>query len=357
MEEGKYSGIVSDYNFSRNNDDFRMATCEGRFFGIKAYHKVSNEKVFFKVFHVDEEKKQNGIRELGIMNILGKGPNIVDMKRARICTSSKRYPASIAFVYEFFDKSLHCKVKSLAVRDWRDLNKHIIQQGCPPSDVRKWMGQLCEAVHWVHKCGVVHLDIQLKNIYIDASSNRIKLGCFSNAHLAKDLDTGSTTLPIGYVTSWYRPPECLVTSNPRYSFSTDIWAVGCAMGELILGDPLFPGNTEDQVLQFVEFVVCEYLPFDRYEELGFSIDHRPLRLGHRPTCCTALSDIQDRFSPLAFTFLLSTLKLDPSKRNESDSLLHDSYLHEDSLLSNGYINASPLLYNSRFGEAAVMSFV
>jgi len=47
-------------------------------------------------------------------------------------------------------------------------------------------------------------------------------------------------------TSWYRPPELLMLSK-HYSYSADIWAMGCILGELMLGKPLF--DVRDQAGQ------------------------------------------------------------------------------------------------------------
>lgn len=51
-------------------------------------------------------------------------------------------------------------------------------------------------------------------------------------------------------TRWYRAPELILTD--RYSFPVDIWSVGCIMGELTDGQPMFPGDdTLDQLNQIV----------------------------------------------------------------------------------------------------------
>ncbi|KAL7669583.1 hypothetical protein ACOME3_010230 [Neoechinorhynchus agilis] len=47
----------------------------------------------------------------------------------------------------------------------------------------------------------------------------------------------------GYVaTRWWRAPELLF--NPtHYDATADIWSVGCIMGEIIKGQPIFPGSS------------------------------------------------------------------------------------------------------------------
>ena len=43
-------------------------------------------------------------------------------------------------------------------------------------------------------------------------------------------------------TRWYRAPELLLSNN--YGKEVDIWAIGCILGELTDGEPLFPGESE-----------------------------------------------------------------------------------------------------------------
>ena len=58
-------------------------------------------------------------------------------------------------------------------------------------------------------------------------------------------------------TRWYRSPELILTSN--YGLPVDIWAVGCIMGELVDGQPMFPGDDAlDQIFQIMKVLG----PFD-----------------------------------------------------------------------------------------------
>lgn len=42
---------------------------------------------------------------------------------------------------------------------------------------------------------------------------------------------------------WYRPPELLFRKK-MYSFEVDMWAVGCLLGEIALGEAIFCGESE-----------------------------------------------------------------------------------------------------------------
>ncbi|XP_012413256.1 cyclin-dependent kinase 20 [Trichechus manatus latirostris] len=48
-------------------------------------------------------------------------------------------------------------------------------------------------------------------------------------------------------TRWYRAPELLYGAR-QYDQGVDLWAVGCIMGELLNGSPLFPGENDIEQL-------------------------------------------------------------------------------------------------------------
>ena len=54
-------------------------------------------------------------------------------------------------------------------------------------------------------------------------------------------------LNIKVVTMWYRAPEILLSSP--YCTSADMWSVGCILGEMALGRPLFSAKSETRQLR------------------------------------------------------------------------------------------------------------
>ena len=44
-------------------------------------------------------------------------------------------------------------------------------------------------------------------------------------------------------TRYYRPPEMLYGSK-YYNEGVDIWSAGCVFAELVMGKPIFPGDTD-----------------------------------------------------------------------------------------------------------------
>jgi serine/threonine protein kinase len=52
---------------------------------------------------------------------------------------------------------------------------------------------------------------------------------------------------------WYRPPELLFRKK-MYSFEVDMWAVGCLLGEITLGEAIFSGESEiEQLFKIFKF--------------------------------------------------------------------------------------------------------
>jgi mitogen-activated protein kinase 15 len=43
-------------------------------------------------------------------------------------------------------------------------------------------------------------------------------------------------------TRWYRAPELLLGCKD-YSKEIDVWALGCLIGEMVRGKPMFPGTS------------------------------------------------------------------------------------------------------------------
>jgi cyclin-dependent kinase len=56
------------------------------------------------------------------------------------------------------------------------------------------------------------------------------------------------------VTLWYRAPEVLLGSR-HYSTALDMWSVGCIFAEMVMRQPLFPGDSEiDEIFRIFRFV-------------------------------------------------------------------------------------------------------
>jgi cyclin-dependent kinase 10 len=67
-------------------------------------------------------------------------------------------------------------------------------------------------------------------------------------HLRRHFHPNAGRLTPRVVTLWYRAPELLLGCS-SYSPAIDAWALGCILGELLRGQPLFPATSESECLQ------------------------------------------------------------------------------------------------------------
>lgn len=113
--------------------------------------------------------------------------------------------------------------------------------------VKLYSFQLARALAYLHARDYLHRDIKPQNVLIDSSTNRVFLCDFGSA---KSLAKGSKSSNVAYICSrYYRAPE-LIFGNTDYDPSIDIWSFGCVLAEVILGKPIFQGDsTVDQLLQ------------------------------------------------------------------------------------------------------------
>ena len=106
---------------------------------------------------------------------------------------------------------------------------------------------------------------------VDRESMKIKLvdygsGCFVDEQVYT------------YVQSrFYRAPEVIL--RLPYTEKVDMWSFGCILAELYTGDPLFPGNNEQEQIEYI-MELCGIIPEEvvaksRKKDQYFDEDYSP----------------------------------------------------------------------------------
>ena len=192
----------------------------------------TNETVAIKKVLQDKRFKN---RELQIMRILDH-PCVVRLKHCYYSTTKKE-EVYLNLVLEYVPDTVYN-----VARKFRKVNQRI-----PSLHVKLYMYQMARSLAYIHSKGVCHRDIKPQNLLVNTTTHQLKLCDFGSA---KILVRGEPN--ISYICSrYYRAPE-LIFGATDYTTAIDIWSMGCVMAELLLGQPLFPG--ESGVDQLVEII-------------------------------------------------------------------------------------------------------
>jgi glycogen synthase kinase 3 beta len=137
----------------------------------------------------------------------------------------------------------------------------------PILEVKLYIYQLFRSLAYIHSQGICHRDIKPQNLLLDPNTGVLKLCDFGSAKILVENEPN-----VSYICSrYYRAPELIFGATNyttkigkkhgvRYRILTDctdavkdVWSTGCVMAELMLGQPLFPGESGiDQLVEIIK---------------------------------------------------------------------------------------------------------
>lgn len=281
-------------------------------FGVvcTAFDKERGENIAIKrirPFANDEWDARHTLREIRLMKLLGKHPNIISLFDLSIYEEK----AELYMMMELMDCDLHRIIQS--------------KQGLTEMHFKCFARQLLEAVKAMHQMGVFHRDLKPGNILVSKDC-QLRITDFG---LARFMDESTLSgrnrqnpMTEYVVTRWYRCPELLLSPNIPYSAAIDMWSVGCIIGELIKRKPLFPGKSHANQVQ----LILEIKGYSSPSDLGFELSgeattflDRRCRYQPKP-----LETFIPNASKPAMTLLEGLLQLNPRARpTASEALMYD----------------------------------
>ncbi|KAF2566659.1 hypothetical protein F2Q68_00024021 [Brassica cretica] len=183
--------------------------------------------------------------------------------------------------------------------------------------------RLLRGLKYVHSANILHRDLRPSNVLLN-SKHELKIGDFGLARTTSDTDFMTEYV----VTRWYRAPELLLNCS-EYTAAIDIWSVGCIFGEIMTGQPLFPGK--DYVHQLR--LITELVGSPDNSSLGFLRSDNARRYV-RQLPRYPKQEFAARFPkmpPTAIDLLERMLVFDPNRRISVDEALGHAYLspHHD----------------------------
>lgn len=118
-------------------------------------------------------------------------------------------------------------------------------------ETRYFMLQLISAVEYMHSNRVIHRDLKLGNIFLNANME-IKVGDFG---LAAKLEFSEEKKRTMCGTPNYIAPE-IIEGSVGYSYEVDIWSMGVICFAFLFGRP--PFETNEVKLTYKKIKTCEY---------------------------------------------------------------------------------------------------
>ena len=271
----------------------------------KTRQTVALKKIFDAFQNADDS--QRIFREIMFLQELGDHPNIVLLTNVLKPDDGK----DIYLEFEYMQSDLHAVIRA-------DILLPIHKQYI--------MHQLLKALLYMHSGDVVHRDIRPANLLLNSES-LLKLAGFGLAHSVSAPDNVAKPALSDYVaTRCYYAPEILLGST-KFTKGVDMWSVGCTLGELLGGKPMFPGtstmNQLDLIIEITGLPSSEDL-----EAINSPFASTTLESLSPTTHKRDLSDMYPHATADALDLLRRCLCFNPEKRITAAEALEHKFLSD-----------------------------
>ncbi|KAI3975002.1 hypothetical protein MKX01_005113 [Papaver californicum] len=237
--KGKGDGLQVERNGPNDNwdDEYGHYKCEpgdilGRRYKVTAIHGsgVSSTVVCAKDLNVGKDDPEEVAIKI-IHNTLNKAGQLelVILKKLAAADPKDRW---------HFLESLHMSLRDVI----KDFGRKTRSTGLKLTEVRAYAKQLFISLKLLKECGILHCDIKPDNVLVNKASNTLKVCDFGVSMFA-----GKNEITPYLVSRFYRAPEVILGLS--YDHPVDIWSVGCSLYELYSGRILFPGRSNNDMLQ------------------------------------------------------------------------------------------------------------
>lgn len=173
------------------------------------------------------------------------------------------------FEHFFYENKLYIIMEKCA----GDLAKKLAtmqgqMEAVPEQEAKHWFLQMALAVQCCHRNKVIHRDLKLSNVLVAENSNILKLADFgiSRYHFYeflfcmfyRTLNQTNDLAMTAIGTPYYSAPE-VIKSEP-YSFSCDIWSLGCIFYEVLSFRKPFSGTGLAELMKNIIYSAPVELP-------------------------------------------------------------------------------------------------
>ncbi|CAI4226060.1 unnamed protein product [Auanema sp. JU1783] len=215
---------------------------------------------------------------------------------------------TIQLVFDFMETDLEHVVKDFSII----LN---------PAQIKNMTMQTLLGLEFLHAHWILHRDMKPNNLLMN-SAGRIKIADFG---LARFFGSPNRYYTNQVVTRWYRAPELLYGAK-TYGVGVDMWAMGCILAELLLRNPIFPGESDlDQLCKI--FKVLGTPTEEDWPEMTSLTDYVKIK----EATAIELREIFTAATEDLILLLRGMFMFDPLKRINSTQALQSPYFSKEPL--------------------------
>jgi mitogen-activated protein kinase 15 len=248
---------------------------------------------------------QRTFREIMFLQELNGHENIIRLLNVLKADNDK----DIYLICDYMESDLHAVIRANILEE---IHKQYI------------IYQLLKALKYMHSGQLLHRDIKPSNILLN-SDCQVRVCDFGLARsVVAGADPKANPVLTDYVaTRWYRPPEILLGST-SYQMGVDLWSVGCILGELLSGKPIFPGtstmNQLDRIMQVTGYPTPEDIDSMKSPFAATMLESLPK---NRPK---PLAEMFPRASSEALDLLRMCFQFNPGRRISAKEALRHPYV-------------------------------
>ncbi|KAL5483787.1 hypothetical protein EMCRGX_G020202 [Ephydatia muelleri] len=256
-----------------------------------AEHLLDKKKYVIKMVECnDASEAGKAFKEVQALQVL-KHPYICGYKESFVTWEKEEEAMYVCIVMDYYGLGDLARI----LRQHREKKEQIEDM-----TLRKWLGQMIEALHFIHGNGMIHRDLKPSNIFMNKNLS-ISIGDFGVATHTGDLRTRTRTA-VGSM-SWIAP-EILETAH--YDERSDVWSLGCVV---------------------LELATCSFLSNESVTGLLFQIKLAPQVVEE------ALDRVAKEYSAALCHFIRATLRRAFQQRPTVKQLLELPYIQECLALS------------------------
>lgn len=247
---------------------------------------------------------QRTFREIMFLQDLAGHENIIQLLDVIKAENDK----DIYLVFTYMETDLHAVIRANILEE---IHKQFV------------IYQILKCLKYMHSAELLHRDLKPSNVLLN-SECLVKVADFGLARSVHAKNKDSAPILTEYVaTRWYRAPEILLGST-KYTKGVDMWSVGCILGEMNLGKPMFQGtstlNQIEKVLEVTGKPTKEEIASIQSAQAGAIIDSLKV------TRHKNLKDLFYNMSAEGLDLMKRLLQFNPNKRPTVEQALRHPYM-------------------------------